>query len=89
MEKGIAGESLKTKKARAKLKEKLDQVDQKMTKQALEKKSGEIHRWIARHASNRVVLKTKTISLFDENSNTAEISQKISVLARALVQPKS
>ena len=89
MEKGIARESLKTKKARAKLQQKLDRIDQKMTKEALDKKSIEIHRWISRHAPNRVVLKTKTISLFDENNNTAQISQKISTLARGLVQTKS
>lgn len=55
-------------------------MDQKITPQAIERKTVEIHRWIARHAPQRVVLKTKTISLFDENKNTAIVSQKISSL---------
>jgi hypothetical protein len=77
----IAKESEKTRKAREKLKRRLEAIDQKITPHALEKKSIEIHRWIARHAPQRIVLKTKTISLFDENKNTAAISQKISKIA--------
>ncbi len=77
----IAEESLKTRKAREKLKKKLEAFDRKITPQALEKKAIEIQRWIARHASNRVVLKSKSISLFDENQNAAGLSQRISLLA--------
>src|ERR1700722_10735202 len=76
--KQIAEESLKTRKAREKLKKQLEANDKKITPQALEKKSIEIHRWIARHAHNRVVLKSKSISLFDENQNTADISNRVS-----------
>lgn len=76
-QKQVAEESLKTQKAREKLKRQFAAWDKKMTPQALEKKVLEIHQWIARHASSRVVLKTKSISLFDENQNAADLSQKI------------
>lgn len=79
----LADESDKTKKARAKLKKRLLELERKVTIQALERKNMEIHRWIARHAPQRVVLRTK-ISLFDENKNTAEISSRISKVAMQL-----
>ena len=81
MAKELAKESEKTLRERRKLKKKLDLFDQKVTVQALERKTVEIHRWIARHAPQRVVLKNKGISLFDENKNTADISQRVSKLA--------
>ena len=77
----IAEESPKTRKAREKLKKQLDAFEKKITPQALEKKAIEIQRWIARHASNRIPLKTKSISLFDENQNAADLSQRVSQLA--------
>lgn len=79
--KAIAEESFKTKKAREKLKKRLELMDAKITKEALEKKNIEIHRWISRHADRRIALKDKSISLFDENQNTADVSHKISKLA--------
>jgi len=82
--KQIAEESLKTKKAREKLMKKLKEVDAKITRDALEKKSIEIHRWISRHADKRISLREKSISLFDENQNAAEISQKILKVAEKL-----
>lgn len=78
--KQIADESAKTRKAREKLKKQLDAFDKKVTPQALEKKVSEIQRWIARHASSRVVLKNKSISLFDENQNAADLSMRVSQL---------
>ncbi len=88
MEKGnkkeSAQESLKTRKAREKLKRQLESIDKKITPQALEKKTIEIHRWIARHASQRVVLRSKAISLFDENQNAAKLSQRIAALAEQI-----
>ena len=77
----IAEESLKTRKAREKLKKQLEALDKKVTPQALEKKAIEIQRWIARHASNRIALKNKSISLFDENQNAADLSMRVSQLA--------
>ena len=77
-----APESAKTKRAREKLKRQIEETSRKITPQALEKKSHEIHRWIARHAHHRVVLRSKTISLFDENQNTAKLSEQIANLAQ-------
>ena len=77
----IAEESAKTRKAREKLKKQLAAFEKKITPQALQKKTIEIHRWIERHASNRIALKSKSISLFDENQNAAKLSQKIAHLA--------
>ncbi len=82
--KTFAEESPKTRKAREKLQKQLAAFDRKITAQALQEKSFEIHRWISRHAATRVALKSKAISLFDENQNAAEISQKISHLMQQL-----
>jgi hypothetical protein len=82
--KKLAEESLKTRKAREKIRKQLEDVEKKMTPQALEKKTIEIHRWIARHAPHRIVLKNKNISLFDENQNTARLSTRVSALADML-----
>lgn len=76
----LAEESSKTKKTREKLRKHLQEMDQNVTPQALKRKSLEIHRWISRHAPHRVVLKSKSISLFDENQNTASGSQKVAEL---------
>lgn len=77
---GIAEESVKTKKVREKLKKHLEKLDEKVTQQELNRKISEIHRWISRHATHRVSIKAKAFSLFDENQNTAKISQKIAAL---------
>lgn len=77
---GIAEESIKTKKVREKLKKHLEKIDEKVTQQELNRKISEIHRWISRHAVHRVSVKAKAFSLFDENQNTAKISQKIAAL---------
>lgn len=82
--KEIAEESLKTKKAREKLKKKLEDQDRQITPQALERKSIEIHNWIAKHAHQRVTLKEKSISLFDENQHAAKLSEKITKVAEQL-----
>lgn len=83
----IVEESDKTRKAREKLKKHLDSIEKKITTQALKKQTIEIHRWIARHASDRVVLKDKEISLFDENQNAAKLSHRVSKLAEQLKNP--
>ena len=82
--KGIAEESEKTRRAREKLKRQLEALDKKVTPQALERKAIEIQRWISRHASSRVGLKNKSISLFDENQNAAGLSMRVSQLADQL-----
>ncbi len=76
-----AEESEKTKKARQKIKEQMRSVDEAFTDGALQKKLAEIKIWIARHAKNRVVIKNK-VSLFDQNQNTAKISQAIASIMR-------
>jgi hypothetical protein len=80
----FAEESAKTRKAREKLQKQLKEKEGKITPHALEKKGVEIERWIARHAHSRVVLRTKSISLFDENQNTAELSAKVAKIAEQL-----
>lgn len=82
--KAFAEESVKTRKAREKLRKKLEAIEKRITPQALEEKTIEIHRWIERHASQRTILRSKTISLFDENQNTAELSKKVVELAEQL-----
>ncbi len=73
----IADESDKTKRAREKLKKHLAGEQNKATKEALDRKSAEIHRWIGRHAKDRTVVPGKGISLFDNNENSADPSEKI------------
>jgi ubiquinone biosynthesis protein UbiJ len=82
--KNVVTESVQVRRAREKLKRRMETIEQKITVQALEKKSLEIHQWIAKHASDRVVLYAKEISLFDENQNTAKVSQKVSLLAERI-----
>ena len=84
MEKRLAEESEKTNRARAKLEKNLAIFDAQVTKQALGRKSYEIHRWIERNAHMRIPLKSKAIALFDENQSSAEESKKISSLAQNL-----
>ncbi|MCI0381604.1 MAG: hypothetical protein L0207_00920 [Chlamydiae bacterium] len=80
----IVEESEKTKKARAKLNQKLKAIDEKITSEALKKKRAAIHGWIARNASYRIVLREKSISLFDENQNTAKLSEKVTKVAEQI-----
>ena len=82
--KNLAEESLKTRKARDKLKKKLGLLYRWVTTHELENKTIEIQKWIARHASNRVVLKDKNISLFDENQNAAKLSARVAQIAARL-----
>lgn len=84
MAKVIATESEKTKRARKKLLKRHAELDKQVTKQALERKMLEIHQWIARHASHRVVLRSKTISLFDRNTNSAKVSGRIEKIAQQI-----
>ncbi|MBX9922472.1 MAG: hypothetical protein K2Y01_00030 [Rhabdochlamydiaceae bacterium] len=82
--KSVVTESVQVRRAREKLKKRMEAIEKKITTQALEKKSLEIHQWIAKHASDRVILYAKEISLFDENQNTAKVSQKVSLLAERI-----
>lgn len=82
--KEIADESHKLKRAREKLKRQLEASEHHFTEQALEQKAIEIQRWISRHADSRVSLKQKSIALFDENQNAAELSERVSKIALKL-----
>jgi hypothetical protein len=79
-----AEESTKTRRAREKLKRQLQAIDAKINPDALQQARLDIHRWIARHAHHRVVLRNKNISLFDENQNTANLSNRVANLAHAI-----
>jgi len=83
-QKEILGESQKTRRTREKLQRYLDRIEREVSPQALQKKSQEIHHWISRHSSDRVVLKSKDISLFDENRNSAKASGSVASLASRL-----
>ncbi|MCH9613978.1 MAG: hypothetical protein SP1CHLAM54_09870 [Chlamydiia bacterium] len=80
----LASESYKTQKTREKLKKYLEKIDEQVTQAALDRKSREIHRWIARQAPNRLPLKKKDISLFDANQNPAKHSTRINSLYNKL-----
>lgn len=84
MKKPLAEESEKTRKTREKLEKKLNKIQSQVTEAAIKRKVHEIQRWIARHASNRVSLKKKSITLFDNNQNPAECSRRIVVIAQQL-----
>jgi actin-related protein len=79
----VVAESEKTKKAREKLKQKLDKTDEKLTEKALRDKSQEIAEWIDRHSSDRIPVE-KDVSLFDQNRNSAKMSRSVERLAKEL-----
>ena len=84
MKKKVAEESEKIRKARDKIKKRLDSIEKNITVDALKKKNEEIHTWISRHASGRISLKEKNISLFDENQNTASLSKYVCTMLKKL-----
>ena len=55
----LAQESSKTRRTREKLLKRFDEVDKKVTKQALDRKSNEISRWIKTNKNERVALVSK------------------------------
>ena len=68
--KRIAPESVKTKKAREKLRKQWEEQDRLITEAALADTIDKIHQWIAANAMHRVHLKEKDIRLFDQNQNS-------------------
>ncbi len=75
MDKKIAQESEKIQRLREKIRKNYSHLDKKIDTQAIEKTKAAMYYWIASHASERVFLKMKNISLFDENQNSAQISR--------------
>lgn len=84
--KRIAPESIKTKRAREKLRKQWEEQDSLITESALADTVDKIHKWIAANAVNRVTLKEKDIRLFDQNQNTASLSQRVKLFARKLYE---
>jgi hypothetical protein len=82
--KRIAPESLKTKRAREKLRKQWEAQDRLITKDALADTVDKIHQWIAANATHRVHLKEKDIRLFDQNQNAAALSRKVQQFAHKL-----
>jgi hypothetical protein len=82
----IAEESRETKRARKKLQKRLEALDQKITPQALKKQAIQIRNWIAKHAQKRVILREKSIALFDENEHAAPLSMRIAKIVDQLKQ---
>lgn len=84
--KRIAPESIKTKRAREKLRKQWEEQDLLITESALADTIDKIHKWIAANAVNRVRLKEKDIRLFDQNQNAAVLSQKVQQFAKRLYE---
>lgn len=71
-----AKESRQVQKARRKLKHQIAEENKHMTPKALQKMRRVIEYWISRHYQDRVTLKNKEISVFDENKHPAKIHSK-------------
>lgn len=82
--KPIAPESLKTKRAREKLLKQWEAEKEHFTPTALAETVDKIHKWIADNAKHRVLIKEKSIKLFNQNQNAADISKKVQVFAEKL-----
>ncbi len=82
--KRIAPESIKTKRAREKLRKQWAKQDLLITETALADTVDKIHKWIASNSMHRVCLKEKDIRLFDQNQNAAALSRKIEQFAKKL-----
>lgn len=82
--KRIAPESIKTKKAREKLKKQWEEDDLLITPSALAHTVDKIHKWISANATHRVHLKEKDIRLFDQNQNAAALSRKVQQFAQRI-----
>ena len=80
----ISPESDKTQKSREKLAKRLEEVDKLNTEDNLNKKVVEIHESISRYASSRVSLNRKSISLFDNNENSADFSKKVANISASI-----
>lgn len=83
-----AAESKQVQKAREKLKHQLQEEQKLVTEEALRKGSEEIKSWITRHQKERIKLRGKDVSLFDENKHPAKLhSRYIKHLIEDLAKP--
>ena len=81
-----AKESAQIQKARKKIKNQLATADKRINIEALHEMSKLIRQQIARHANERVNLKSKLVTLFDENQHSAHTQSKF--INRLLTQLK-
>ena len=79
----IVEESEKTRRARDKLKQRIESMEKKVTPEALKDKTSAIERWIDRRSSERVSVK-KDFPLFDKNKHPAKPSKGIAKLQEDL-----
>ena len=79
-----APESIKTKRARAKLLASFEKQDRQITREALKATIEKIHKWIADHNDKRVLIKDKPIQLFAQNQHVADTSKKVKDFALML-----
>jgi hypothetical protein len=71
-----AKESEQVMKARKKLERKIQEQNRHMTSEALRQMALLIEQQLVRHARERISLKSKEISLFDENRHSAKVKSK-------------
>ncbi len=71
-----AKESPHVLKARQKLKQQIENEGKQLTGHALEKIRKTMRHWIERHAPERVDLKAKLVTLFDENRHSAKVENR-------------
>lgn len=77
MTKKKAPESRRVKRARHKLEKQISDESKRITPQALEKVLKTINHWISRHAKERLDLKSKRLTLFDENKDSAPPTSRL------------
>lgn len=71
-----AKESRQIQKARKKIKKQLAEAEKRINPEALKSMSRLIQRQIARHSSERINLKKRQITLFDENQHSAKTESR-------------
>ncbi|MEX1012679.1 MAG: hypothetical protein WDZ27_03200 [Waddliaceae bacterium] len=71
-----AKESKAIQKARQKLKKQFDEENRLINEKALSRMRQAIEIYIKRHADERISLKSKEISLFDENKHPAKVKSQ-------------
>ena len=81
----MAEESEQVKRARRKLKRKMEEEDREITPEALERVVEEIYLWISKHSGERLSLKDQNISLFDENQHVSKISNRSIARLREMI----
>lgn len=71
-----AKESAQIQKARQKIQRQIEAAEKKFTPQSLSKMTLLIHRQLARQSAERISLKDKSITLFDENRHSAKTESR-------------